>query len=56
MSSGILASPDFWEFSIRFLREVVEMHYSDVTMQICTHAQDEQKRKALEKFEARLVQ
>ena len=29
---------------------------SDVTMQIYTHAQDEAKRKALEKFEARLVQ
>ena len=29
---------------------------SDVTMEIYTHAQDEAKRKALEKFEARLVQ
>ena len=29
---------------------------SDITMQIYTHAQDEAKRKALEKFEARLVQ
>lgn len=29
---------------------------SDVTMDIYTHAQDEAKRKALEKFEARLVQ
>ena len=29
---------------------------SDVTMQIYTHAQDEAKRKALDKFEARLVQ
>jgi hypothetical protein len=29
---------------------------SDVTMQIYTHAQDEAKRKALEKVEARLVQ
>jgi hypothetical protein len=29
---------------------------SDVTMQIYTHAQDDAKRKALEKFEARLVQ
>jgi len=29
---------------------------SDVTMEIYTHAQDQAKRKALEKFEARLVQ
>ena len=29
---------------------------SDITMDIYTHAQDEAKRKALEKFEARLVQ
>ena len=29
---------------------------SDVTMQIYTHAQDEANRKALDKFEARLVQ
>jgi integrase len=29
---------------------------SDITMQIYTHAQDEAKRKALDKFEARLVQ
>jgi len=29
---------------------------SDITMDIYTHAQDDAKRKALEKFEARLVQ
>ncbi len=28
----------------------------DITMDIYTHAQDDAKRKALEKFEARLVQ
>ena len=29
---------------------------SDITMDIYTHAQDDPKRKALEKFESRLVQ
>jgi hypothetical protein len=29
---------------------------SDITMEIYTHAQDDAKRKVLEKFEARLVQ
>jgi len=37
-------------------QEILRHANSDVTMQIYTHAQDEAKRKALEEFEARLVQ